>query len=67
MEKTIFNILFDSSTGLYFKMNLYDYLHGGYLVGTEKRNPFLSVIDSCLSESDADKKIKILNQTDMEF
>jgi len=67
VEKTIFNILFDSSTGLYFKMNLYDYLHGGYLVGTEKRNPFLSVIDSCLSESDADKKIKILNQTDMEF
>lgn len=65
MEKTIFNILFDSSTGLYIKMNLYDYLHGGYLVGTEKRNPFLALIDSCLNESDADKKIKILNQTDM--
>lgn len=65
MPKEIFNILYNSSTGLYIKMSLYDYLHGGYLVGTEKRNPFLTVIDSCISERDADKKIKILNQTDM--
>ena len=65
MPKDIYTILFDSSIGLHIKMNLYDYLNGGYMVGLEKRNPFLKQVDAILTESEADEKIKILNQSDM--
>ena len=47
------------------KMNLHDFLNGGYYVGIERRNPLLKVIDSLITEEEADKKIKILNQSDI--
>ncbi|MNI02261.1 hypothetical protein D3C87_546660 [compost metagenome] len=62
---SFFNILFDSSRRVYIKMSLDDFLHGKYFIGLEKRNPFLTSIDSLLTEKEADKKIKILNQTDI--
>jgi len=65
VKTEIYNIIKDSSNGLFFKMDLYDYLHGDYLVGFEKRNPFLQVIDSLLNEAEANKKIILLNQTDI--
>lgn len=63
--KNFYNIVRDTNTGLYSKMSLFDFLNGGYLVGTEKRNPFLQSIDSLLTKAEASKKVKLLNQQDI--
>jgi hypothetical protein len=63
--KTFYNIVRDTNTGLYSKMSLFDFLNGGYLVGIEKRNPFLESVDSLLSKKEATKKVRQLNQQDI--
>lgn len=63
--KTLYNIVLDTANGVYSIISLYDYLNGGYLIGLEKRNPFLKSVDSLLSEEEANKKIKLLNQSDI--